>query len=400
MTGRVQFFSAAVNRYRVVLGTPGCARFFGPAALGRVGVAMSPLAVLWAVHGSTSSFAQAGLATGAFAVADALLGPQVARAVDRYGQRRVISVTGGVFVVLVVVLAASSSVGVSGWLLAAVAGAAGAVVPPVGALSAARWRNQLSSGDELRVALSLEAVVNDGAFLLGPVLVTTLAAVVAPWAGVVLAGALVALGLVGILTATGSEPAPRQRGSGLLIDRRLVRRSFFVLAAANLAMGSFFGGIPLSITAFALDHHAAAWAGPIMALSSVVSLVAGVVYGALEHRREVMGLMVTAMILVFGVAGLSLISGIGGMVLGYALVGGCVAPILIPLSLALQRSVDRAVLAQAMTWMNSASAAGIAIAATVVGDLIQHHGPAAGFLGTAALAASLPLILAALTPPV
>lgn len=393
-TGRFFFaLLSLVRRYGVVLQAPDCARFFFFAAFGRIGVAMSPLAVLWAVRGATGSFAQAGLATGVFAVADALVGPQVSRAVDRHGQRRVVSITGGCFVLLVGVLAVCCFGGAPDWLLVVLAGSAGAVVPPVGALSASRWRRLFSGQDDLRVAMSLEAVVNDVAFLIGPVLVTTAGAWVTSWAGLGLAGCVVAVCLVGMLTATRSEPSPSGPGPGMLMDRRLLRGPFVVLLAANLTIGLFFGGIPLTITAFALDHHAAALAGPIMAVSSVVSLAAGLAYGMLGRRAEAPALIITGVILAVGVAALSFTTSITALTIGYALVGGCVAPILIPLALLLQRNTEHAVYTQAMTWMNSASAAGIAIAASFVGHLIQFHGPSAGFIGTAALTALLPLTL-------
>lgn len=393
-TGRLfSLLLSPARGYEVVLRTPGVARFFSYAALGRIGVAMSPLAVLWAVRGATDSFAQAGIATGAFAITDALVGPQVSRAVDHHGQRRVVSITGGFFTVLTGVLALCCFGGAPDWLLAVLAGSAGAVVPPVGALSAARWRGLVSGQDDLRIAMSLEAVVNDLAFLVGPVLVTTVGAAVASWAGLALAGGFVAVGLIGLLTATRTEPSPSGSGPGLLIDRRLVRGPFVALLAANLAMGLFFGGIPLTISAFALDHHAGALAGPIMAVSSVVSLCAGLAYGTLGRRAETTALIGTSVILTVGVSALTNVASIDGMFLGYALVGGCVAPILIPLALLLQRSTEHSVYTQSMTWMNSASAAGIAIAAPFVGHLIQLYGTTAGFLGTAALTALLPLTL-------
>jgi hypothetical protein len=49
-------------------------RFFFAASVARLGVAMSGLAVLWAVQGASGSFGHAGAATAAFAVADALAG--------------------------------------------------------------------------------------------------------------------------------------------------------------------------------------------------------------------------------------------------------------------------------------------------------------------------------------
>jgi hypothetical protein len=76
--------------YRSLLRTPGAAAFFLPASLGRVGVAMTSLSIVWLVHGHTGTFASAGLVGGGFAVAEALGAPQLARLVDRFGQTRVL----------------------------------------------------------------------------------------------------------------------------------------------------------------------------------------------------------------------------------------------------------------------------------------------------------------------
>ncbi|MEV6305186.1 MFS transporter [Actinoplanes sp. NPDC051861] len=367
-----------------MLGLPGALRFFVPAAVARFGVAMSGLAVFWAVLGSSGSFAGAGAATGAFAVADAAAGPQVARLVDRWGQRRVVPFTAGLFAAAAVALVLARGSATAGVLLAALLGA---TAPPVGALSAARWRT-LGGGT---AALSLEAALNEVTFLIGPVLVSALSATRAPWAGLVLAVSLTALGLAGMLTARATEPAPGGRPRGAVVDRRLLTRPIAVLFAVNLTLGFFFGGIGVAITGFALAHGAGSLAGLITGAGGVVSLVAGIAYGNLRTAPPVAtgaSLLMTA-----GCAALALTPGVPAMFAGYAVVGGCVALVLIPAAVLLQQATPAEVYTQAMTWMNSASALGIATSAPLVGAVVEHHGWAAGFVVLAALTAGLPLAL-------
>ncbi len=64
--------------------------FYLTAAPARIGVAMTGLGIVWLVHGATGSYAAAGTVTGAFAVSEALLGPQAGRLTDRYGQTRMV----------------------------------------------------------------------------------------------------------------------------------------------------------------------------------------------------------------------------------------------------------------------------------------------------------------------
>jgi MFS family permease len=80
----------AATGYRSLLRTPGAAAFFLTAALGRVGIAMTGLGLVWLLHARTGSYGTAGLAAAGFALAEALIGPHLARLIDRFGQTRVL----------------------------------------------------------------------------------------------------------------------------------------------------------------------------------------------------------------------------------------------------------------------------------------------------------------------
>jgi hypothetical protein len=222
-TGLLDHFHGGWARYRAVLSLPGAAAFFATAAVARLGVAMTILGVLWAVRGATGSFASAGVTTAVFALADATAGPQVARLVEDRGQRRVLPWSVAVFVLAVSGLIAGAVLRLPLAVLALMAMAAGASVPPVGSFSAARWRHAVRTPDQVAAALSLEAALNDVTHLCGPVLVSALSAVLYPAAGLTLAGGLVAVGMTAFIWQRRSEPPAHGRGDRRLVDRRLSR---------------------------------------------------------------------------------------------------------------------------------------------------------------------------------
>jgi predicted MFS family arabinose efflux permease len=392
-TGLLDHFPGGCARYRAVLSLPGAAAFFATAAVARLGVAMTILGVLWAVRGATGSFASAGVTTAVFALADATAGPQVARLVEDRGQRRILPWSVAVFVLAVSGLIAGAGLRLPLAVLALTAMAAGASVPPVGSFSAARWRHAVRTPDQVAAALSLEAALNDVTHLCGPVLVSALSAMLYPAAGLTLAGGLVAVGMTAFIWQRRSEPPAHGRGDRRLVDRRLLTPAVAALFGVNLSMGLFFGAMPVAITAFAFSHHVAALAGPIAAVSSLTSLAAGLVYGARAQRLPPLTVMlVVSSLLVLATAGLSITPSVPAMFIGYAVVGGAIAPILIPSAVLLQRTTDPGVYTQANTWMNSASAAGIAVAAPLTGVAIQLGGWRLGFLVAAGLTATLPVI--------
>ena len=392
-TGLLDHFRSGWARYRAVLSLPGAAAFFAAAAVARLGVAMTILGVLWAARGATGSFASAGVTTAVFALADAAAGPQVARLVEDRGQRRVLPWSSAVFVIAVSGLIVGAGLRLPLAALALMAGAAGASVPQVGSFSAARWRHAVRTPDQVAAALSLEAALNDVTHLCGPILVTTTSAVLYPAAGLTVAGSLVAVGMTAFIWQRRSEPPAHAGGDRRLVDRRLLTPAIAALFGVNMSMGFFFGAAPVAIAAFAFAHHGPALAGPIAAASSLTSLSAGLVYGARPQRRQpVTDILIVSSLLVLGTAALSVAPNVPAMFIGYAVVGGAVAPILIPSAVLLQRTTDPRVYTQANTWMNSASAVGIAVAAPLTGLAVQIGGWRLGFLIAAGLTATLPAV--------
>ncbi|MGW3744133.1 MFS transporter [Streptomyces sp. NPDC005146] len=224
--------------YRTLLSTPGAAAFFLTAAVGRVGIAMTSLGIVWLVHGQTDSYAEAGLVTGGFAVAEALAGPQLARLIDRFGQTRVLPPALLAHAASVAALLTLVAGGSPSWLMTAGGVLVGATIPQLSALSAARW-SALLRGDRaagLPTAFALESLSNALGYLAGPALVSTIGAGGHPVLGTVLAAVLVVAGGLAFAAQHRTAPPPvsafaertRARGS-------LLRPGFAVLVGHNLA---------------------------------------------------------------------------------------------------------------------------------------------------------------------
>jgi MFS family permease len=354
--------------YRSVLRRPGAAAFFLTAATGRVGIAMTGLGLVWLLHTRTGSYGTAGLAAAGYALAEAGLGPQVARLVDRFGQTRVLPFA------LLAHSIAIAGVLVSAAPVAAIAFAtcAGAAIPQLGALSAARLAHLLPA-DAMTAAFTLESLANATAFLLGPALVTTLgAAGYAPLASTIAAALLVGGGAA-LAAQRRTAPPPARVLPGLL------RSSFVRLAFLNAAVGLYFGTMGVSVTAFATEHGVPGAATPIVAAAGVSGWLSGWFWGRRRpstHRRLVGAsayLTVTATLLPLAPSAIWL---------GVAVVltEAAVPPTLVTLNVLTGQAVDPAVRTQAFTWNNSAGTAGSALAAFLSGHIADGLGASAAFV--------------------
>ena len=121
----------AANNYRAVLTEPGASRLLSTALVGRLPQGMSSLAVLLLVREATHSYAAAGVAVGANALAAAAGAPVLGRMIDRFGRRMVVGpaafIQAGIYVLLY--LAATAQAGAV--VLIIFAACAGALVPPI-----------------------------------------------------------------------------------------------------------------------------------------------------------------------------------------------------------------------------------------------------------------------------
>lgn len=379
--------------YRSLLRTPGAAAFFLPASLGRVGIAMTGLSIVWLVHGRTGTFASAGLVSGGFAVTDALVAPQLARLVDRFGQTRILPPALLAHALAVVVLVSLVSADASDPFLVLGGALVGASVPQLSAMSAARWAALLRTGRsaELPTAFALESLGNAVAYLVGPALVSALAAAGHPVAGTVLAGSLSVAGGLVFAAQRGSAPSP-VAGAGAPAGRSLLRSGVFVLMGLNLALGVFFGAMQVSVTAFVVEHGAPSAASPVFAVSSCSGLLAGWLYGLRRWQATPrVQLLVATTALMLGSLLLPTVRSPFGLGLVVVLTGATVPPLLVLCSVLTESTVHQAVLTQAFSWLGSASAAGTAAAAALSGWAIDSLGSRGGFTVVTAAAAATAL---------
>lgn len=287
--------SSLPARYLLLLRSTGLAPVVLGAGLGRLGYALLPLCLLFGAARAMDSFA---LASGAVAVLGlaTLAMPVQSRLVDRHGQRRVLPIAAGLESALLLAITWCAAGGVGSpmvWFPLCLG--AGALAPALGPAMRAQWRRRCHPSDLPR-AYALDGVVEETAFLAGPVLAAGVVAVAAPWCGLAAATVLVPFGAI-VLAFSPSAPAPSstdrdgedargvapERGSGGGAEG-LWSPSFGLLLVALFAFG--LSGA-CAITAVAALSYAAdrpGVLGVVEAAMGAASVVGGLWWGAREHR--------------------------------------------------------------------------------------------------------------------
>ena len=104
--------TSGMSNYAAVLRNGRAARPFYAAVLARLPIAMAPLGLVLLVRAERGSYSLAGIVAGAFAVGIAFGSPLWGRALDRYGQPRVVllsALSSAALLVAVTLLTASSA---------------------------------------------------------------------------------------------------------------------------------------------------------------------------------------------------------------------------------------------------------------------------------------------------
>lgn len=369
-----------LDSYRTVLSRPGTLRFSAAALVARLPIAMVGLGIVLLVEGATGSYGLAGTVSATYVLAQAAVAVLHGRLLDSHGQWLVLPwavTTFGAFLALMVLAVQLDWPLPLTYLFAALSGAA---LPQVGASVRTRWSHALDVQREVQTAFALESVLDELVFMVGPVMVTLLATLWHPAAGLVAAILTGVLGTFAYAAQRSTEPPPRVRETSRA-DTPMPWLVVLPLAVVSLALGTLFGVAEVATVAFAEEQGAPGASGPLLASWALGSLTAGLVTGAIVWRsssaarvRVGMLLLTLAMIppvLVGSVPAMAAVLLVGGVT---------IAPTLIATLTLVEQSVPASRLTEGMAILHTGLVAGVAPGATIGGFVVDAHGASAAYL--------------------
>ncbi|WP_030690219.1 MFS transporter [Streptomyces globisporus] len=394
--------------YGQLLRTPGALSFLLPGFAARQPFAMLTIGIVLLVQHTTGSFGSAGAVAAATGVSMALFAPQSGKLADRFGQRAVLVPGVLVHAAAVSLLVVLALAGAPLWALFLAALPAGASVPQVGPMVRARWAAKLDGTPLMPTAAAFESVTDEFTFVVGPVLATALCTGVHPAAGLIAEAALTLVGGLFFAAQRATQPAHGLSAAAGHLGGEPHRSALSVpgvrvLVVAFLGIGSVFGGMQVSLTAFTEEIGNPGANGLLYGVFAAGNMLAGIAMGAVAwktgpRRRLILGyagLTVAASLL--WTAHSVLLLGALGLVVGL-----CIAPALITGYTIVETLIPASARTEAFTWLTGAVALGQAAAVTVAGRLADAHGASTGFLvpmaGTALALATLLALRSRLRP--
>ena len=343
--------------------------------VGRLPNGMRPLGIVLLVHQQQGSYTLAGAALAALMIGTTASAPFRGRAVDRWGQTRVLVglsllQTGALAGFVATALTQQGALVL--FSLAALMGATGSTL---GGSMRALWPVVVESTEDLPAAYALQALLEDLIAVAGPLAASLLLMVASP------AAILVSSGVAGFAGAAAFITAPASRSTGGQTSRRpsvlgtLGAPGMRVLVGTLTCTGAVVGVLNVTVPALAQNEGMASASGLLLGVLSASSMLSGLYYGARTWKaspgRRYACLVGILAAMVAPLPAVESVAQLGGLLV---LVGLAYAPSMISAYLLIDDLAPVGTLTEAYTWLVSANAGGVALGSALVGPVVEHAG--------------------------
>jgi hypothetical protein len=147
-------------------------------------------------------------------------------------------------------------------------------MPQIGSSLRSRWSRLLNDSRDLHTTFAFEGVVDEIVYIVGPALVTALATLAHPLAGLSCAAAASLGGTAALVSHKRTEPVVTGR-TQKDVGGRLPWRTLARLTTCAFTLGALLGGVEVATVAFADERGAKPLAGLMLTIWATGSLVSG-----------------------------------------------------------------------------------------------------------------------------
>jgi MFS family permease len=383
------------NPYAEIFRLPGTRGFSSAGFIARLPIAMAPIGIVAMLSQTYGEYWLAGAVSAVFAVANAIISPQISRLVDRLGQSAVVAPATAVSVAAFIMLIAAASLDWPVWTLFAAAFLA-ATMPSISAMVRARWSEMLRGRPELNTAFAFESAADELIYIAGASLSVGLAVSLFPEAGVLASTVLLALGTAAFLLQRSTEPkveavtGRRAQGSAILL------RPVQIVTLALVFVGAIFATAEVSSVAITQELGQPGAASLVVGVYAAGSFVLGLILGALNPKIPLPRQLLIAVSILAVTTLPLLVAGGSVATLAFAvfLSGIAVSPTFITAFGLIERRVPASMLTEGVTWVMTGIGIGMALGLFVAGWVVDNFGPHNGFWVSVAAGAAAVLTVA------
>jgi MFS family permease len=389
--------------YRAFWSLPDVPRTLVITFLSRMPVGMLGFAMVMFLRESLGNFKLAGSVIGVYFFAMAVSSPIKGRIIDRIGPIVPLRVCGVLDPLCFALTIAAVWFALPLPVVLACVVLMGTFTTPIATLTRAIWRHRFDSDDERRMAFSVDSVLMEINFTMGPAVVGLVLAFSSARAAIIVAWVAATLSILIFMRNPAlkywkQEPPSERHLLGPLTEGRLILL-FLILFCLAMACGMLEVGYPAYTTSLAIP----AFAGVLLAVNSFGSAIGGALFGGTKLAIS-MEKQFAILLAVFGVLmclHLAVDAGESRYLFALmAFIAGCaISPAFALQALLISRIAPAKYATEAFTWSGTFIVTGLGAGMAIGGALSEIYFVKAPFVAGSAvllIAATLALLL---TPP-
>jgi len=361
-----------LDPYRRALAEAAFRRSLLPSVLARLPLGMASLSLLLAIQAQTGNNALAGLVSGLYVLGLGIVAPVVGRGIDRFGPRPLLRLTSVVYPAVMLLLAWSVGSGQPAWIWMLLAVAGGMTLPQITAQMRSAIPKLLPGRPEQQVAFTIDTLVIEVVFMVGPPLAGMFLAIGQPLAATIAAGACGGLGAAWFLRSPAvacwtPHPGRAAERSALGALREPGLRA---ILASCLAYALCFGLFEAGIATYCRQLGEAEHTGWVLGLTSITSATGVLLYGSREWRTSLarhyhLGMLATGALVLLCALADDLVS----LYLLAALASTPMATVLATQNMLVVRVAPAGRVAECYTWVGTALLFGVSAGLAAGGAL-------------------------------
>jgi MFS family permease len=346
---------------------------------------MAVLSILLFVEHTQGSFSLAGIASACYVIGIGAVAPLVGRLIDRFGPRPILWAGACTYPLALLALFAAVKADAGTVAVAAWAFLAGVTLPPVPTCIRTLLRRLLSDASHIQAAYSLDSVLMESVFILGPGVVSLFVAAGSPAAALLFTAICGGLGAIVFARTEVVRTWREDTLAEMTRPRLLAARGLLPILAVILFFSAGFGLFEVAVAALATRAQQPAAAGLILALTSVGSAAGALLYGSRSWPLQIAGQYKAALAaMAVGLALLAPIEHLWPFGLVAIIAGIPMATVLAVQSVLIANIAPRAALAECFTWASTSLLMGVSSGIALGGWLLERSTPTLALAGASA----------------
>jgi MFS family permease len=382
-----------LEKYVAFVRQPDVTRLLLVALLSRMPVGMGGFALLMFLRTELGDYTRAGSAVGVQLVALAAAAPIMGRLIDRHGGRIPLVITGTVQPLALLSILLATLAHMPYPVILACAALSGIFATPITTLTRTAWRHRFQSEEDRRTAFSLDAVMIEINFTLGPAII---ALVLATWSATIAFATVIGFTIASVFIFWFS-PALKYFKRGEAVERHMLGP--LTEPRLLLVFTATFGLIEVGYPALATSLAMPALAGVMLSVNSIGSALGGAIFGGLHLRMRIERQLATAMglmavpLLLHAIFQQPLVFGVVAFFCGM-----CIAPSIASQSVLVSRLAPAKYAAEAFTWSSCFIVSGLGAGMALGGLLVETTGLRSAFVCGALIVSAMSILALQIGP--